>query len=226
MKTKIFALLLSLILCLGILCACGEPENTNGENTNTETPENGEGNTNTETPENGGEVTPPSEEEKEPEYVIGTAVGEKLPSYEVETFDENGLSGKFIDPTSLGRVTVINFWGTWCPPCVNELPEFSEVATEYKDKATIIAIHSVDYFSTNAVAHIKNNFSDSDIIFAKDENTGEGNYYYDECYETFGCEMYYPFTIIINENGIITYTNSGALSKAKLISEIEKALNS
>ncbi|MBQ4108973.1 MAG: redoxin family protein [Clostridia bacterium] len=183
-------------------------DNTSGDNTS------GDGNGNVENPSE-----PPEES-----YEIGTQIGQKLPSYLVEMFDENGLSGECIDPSALGKVTVINFWGTWCPPCVGELPEFSEVATEYKDSVTIVAIHSVQNFSTSAVSHIKNNFADSDIIFAADEDLGAGNIYFDECYETFGGNGYYPYTIIIDENGVIYYAKEGALSKAALIAQIEKVL--
>ena len=163
-------------------------------------------------------------EPEEPKYEIGTQVGQKLPSYTVQIFDENGISQEKIDPSALGKVTVINFWGTWCPPCVGELPEFSEVASEYKDRVTIVAIHSVQNFTVNAVSHIQNNFADSDIIFAMDENSGEGITYYDECYEAFGGNGYYPYTIILNENGVITYAKEGALTKAQLISKLDLAL--
>lgn len=43
-------------------------------------------------------IPEPLPEEK---YEIGTRVGQKLPSYSVEIFDENGVSGEFIDPSNL-----------------------------------------------------------------------------------------------------------------------------
>ena len=198
----------------------GDENNENGGNSENGGNNGNEGGSNEDSKPD--DIIPePSPEEK---YEIGTRVGQKLPSYSVEIFDENGVSGEFIDPSDLGKVTVINFWGTWCPPCVNELPEFSKVATEYKDTVTIVAIHSVSYFTSNAVSHIKNNFSDSDIVFARDINTGEGISDYDECYEALGGNGYYPYTIILNEEGVITYAKEGALSKAALTLKIEEAL--
>lgn len=35
-----------------------------------------------------------------------------------------------------GRVALVNFWATWCPPCVAELPYFAKVYEEY-DRATL-----------------------------------------------------------------------------------------
>ena len=165
-----------------------------------------------------------SSETDKKEYTIGTGEGNKLPSYSVEIFDENGLTGEKIDPSSLGKVTVINFWGTWCPPCVAELPEFDEVASEYGDQITMIAIHSVDGFAENAVSHISENFKDSQIIFAKDINLGQGNASFDECYETFGGYGYYPHTIVLTKDGVIVYSESGGLYGEDLAILIDVAL--
>ncbi len=38
------------------------------------------------------------------------------------------------------KVQVINFWATWCAPCVEELPAFEQVGSEYRDQIDIILI--------------------------------------------------------------------------------------
>lgn len=225
MKIKIFSLLLTLILCLGIFCACGGSNQGTNTEQNTNTGSTNTGSTNTDEKTETEEPGEGTEEggEKEPEYTVGTSVGEKLPSYQVQIFDGDGKKPEFIDPSALGKVTVINFWGIWCGPCKNELPEFSEVATEYKDSVVIVAVHSVNSIAA-APSYVKEYYSDSDIVFAADEDLKQGNVYRDECYETFGGDGYYPYTIIVDENGVITYADSGAISKAKLAYEIENAL--
>lgn len=35
-------------------------------------------------------------------------------------------------------LTMVNIWGTWCPPCVKELPELQELSEAYKDKGVEI----------------------------------------------------------------------------------------
>lgn len=164
--------------------------------------------------ENAGTPSNPQEE-------IGSEIGNKLPSIALNVFDENGFTSQLIDPSETGKVTVINFWGTWCHFCVEELPYFDTTASAYLGSVDFIAIHSNDYFSSTAVDYVNANHPDSDMIFAKDENTGSG---YDVAYALFGGGDGYPYTVIIDENGIITYKAFGQISEATLVSEIEKAL--
>ena len=43
-----------------------------------------------------------------------------------------------------GKVLVLNFWATWCPPCRREIPDFIETYRGYKDKGLEILGVSVD----------------------------------------------------------------------------------
>ncbi|MES1986832.1 MAG: redoxin domain-containing protein, partial [Pseudomonadota bacterium] len=43
-----------------------------------------------------------------------------------------------------GKIIVLNFWATWCPPCREEMPELSELYTEYKNKNVVVLGIAVD----------------------------------------------------------------------------------
>jgi thiol-disulfide isomerase/thioredoxin len=47
-------------------------------------------------------------------------------------------------PDLNGRVYVLEFWATWCPPCVQSIPHMIELANKYKDKAIPFIAISVD----------------------------------------------------------------------------------
>ncbi len=43
-----------------------------------------------------------------------------------------------------GKVVVLNFWATWCPPCVEEMPSLIQMAQQMKDKGVVVLGVSVD----------------------------------------------------------------------------------
>ena len=47
-------------------------------------------------------------------------------------------------PNFGGKVLVLNFWASWCPPCVQETPSLSAFAAEYANKGVVVLGISVD----------------------------------------------------------------------------------
>jgi peroxiredoxin len=66
--------------------------------------------------------------------------GKRAPDFEAKTVD-----GKRIKLSDLrGKVVLVNFWATWCPPCREEMPLFNEVYRKYKGKGFEIIAVSTD----------------------------------------------------------------------------------
>lgn len=62
---------------------------------------------------------------------------------ELEIYDYNGFS-TFLNKKD-NKVYVINFWATWCAPCVKELPYFEQLNAEYKDDNVKVILVSLDF---------------------------------------------------------------------------------
>jgi cytochrome c biogenesis protein CcmG/thiol:disulfide interchange protein DsbE len=43
-----------------------------------------------------------------------------------------------------GKVVVLNFWATWCPPCIEEMPSLSSMQAQLRDRVSVVAV-SVDH---------------------------------------------------------------------------------
>ncbi len=153
----------------------------------------------------------------------GNEVGDMCYEYDLTLVDETGTLDSTLDPTTTEKITIINFWGTWCTPCVNELPYFDQIASEYKDDVTVIAIHS-SMSSETASGYIKDHYPESDMIFAtddaKDDNPLSG-----ACYELLGGRGAYPYTVVLDENGIITDIFVSSVEYHDLKDVVEKQLN-
>ena len=55
-----------------------------------------------------------------------------------------------------GEVVLINFWATWCPPCIAEMPSFQELYIDYQDKITFLFVSSEDHETVRGYLNRKN----------------------------------------------------------------------
>ena len=70
----------------------------------------------------------------------------------IETLDFNGFS-KVVESYK-GKVVLVNFFGTWCPPCKAETPDFVEIYEQFKDKNFVIIGLAVDRDKADAVKFV------------------------------------------------------------------------
>ena len=163
-------------------------------------------------PENNEEIMTESNENKEespPPPPVGTAVGNLFRDVELDK-----IFGGTVNTEDLrGKIVILNVWATWCPPCRAELPDFSQIASDYSDDVVIIAAHTPSG-RENALSYVETEFPETDIIFAYDTNSHDA-------FLAAGGTKYVPQTVILDRNGVIVYSDSGILSYAKLATIIE-----
>ncbi len=92
-----------------------------------------------------------------------------------------------------GKVVILNFWATWCPPCREEMPSMEKLHRDYSAKGLVILAVNVDKKGHEAVARfLKKTPYSFDILIDK-EGTVSMQY---------GVARY-PESFIIDRNGVI-----------------------
>lgn len=161
--------------------------------------------------ESTGESTPGDEP------VVGINVGNICPDLEISKLDS---AETFQLSQTRGKITVLNFWGTWCTPCVTELlNEFPKISAEYADQVAIVTVHTNYEQATAPVPEefVAENFADFGYILCQD---GPG----ESCYSLFGDGQTWPYTVILDENGIIVCVISGSTHYDELKQIIDSIL--
>lgn len=67
-----------------------------------------------------------------------TAEGKMFTDFEV--LAEDGAKQKLSDYVGKGKVTLVDFWASWCPPCRAEIPKLQALKTKYGDKFNVLGV--------------------------------------------------------------------------------------
>jgi peroxiredoxin len=122
-------------------------------------------------------------------------IGSNAPDFTLQDSDHKITLSQF-----RGQVVVLNFWGSFCPPCIEETPSMVRMQARLKDKGVVVLGISID---VDDAAYHK---------FLKDFNVNmvtvrDGAQRVSGLYGTFG----WPETYVIDRNGVIRRKFIGAV---------------
>ena len=125
-----------------------------------------------------------------------------------------------------GKVVFLNFWATWCPPCVREMPDIEKIYKEYGENNEDVIILGVANPSSSAYP---NNADESkeDIIAFLDDNNYSFPVVFDETGDLLR-EYYinaFPTTFLIDKNGNVYGYVPAMLTKDMMDNVIQETLD-
>lgn len=110
------------------------------------------------------------EENRKNETKVDIEHNEDYSTVPLEIYDFEGL--KPFLKTNTDKIYVVNFWATWCAPCIKELPYFEDLNSTYRDKNVEVLLVSLDFpkkYDSHLKPFIKKNNLNSKVV-ALDDN--------------------------------------------------------
>jgi len=151
--------------------------------------------------------TRPNVDSNKPSPPTGTGVkvGQTLAPFSLESLD-----GSQVTVGQPGKITVINFWATWCPPCQEEMPELQIFAQQNQEKVNFYAVNLQESKGKISEFMNKNKYTMT-VLLDNDGSVGK----------KFQVTAI-PTTIIVNKHGMVKFRKSGGMTR----NELEGIINS
>ncbi|RYH75546.1 TlpA family protein disulfide reductase [Flavobacteriaceae bacterium 144Ye] len=156
---------------------------------------------------------------EEKKDAIAEAQIETPNTLELEVHDFNGIK-KYLTATD-DKTYVVNFWATWCAPCVKELPYFETLNSEYKTKDVEVILISLDFpskYESKLKPFIVDKKLQSKVVALDD---ADANSWIPKVDESWSGAI--PATVIFNKNKRKFYEKS--FTYDELETELKQFLN-
>lgn len=156
------------------------------------------------------EETNEPEKQDEPDTYQELLEGDTAPDFTADLAD----GSTFTLSEQSGKVVLLNFWATWCGPCVEEMPAFEKLQKEYGDEVAVLAVNCLE---------------DEETVR---QFVAENGYTFPIAFDVEGVvSMKYPtdgipYTLVIGKDGTVQNIYLGAVDADTQYQEYKSAIDS
>ena len=126
-------------------------------------------------------------------------IGDQAPPLHIKKW----LKGDEFKTFAKGKVYVVEFWATWCKPCIAGMPHLSELAVEYKGKVDFVGV-SVMERKTTSITTIENFVKGMGTKMAYNVAVEDSTLMADQWLTAFS-ERYIPQAFVIDQQGKVAW---------------------
>lgn len=145
-----------------------------------------------------------------PPNMTGIKKGEQAPDFELET-----LSGETVKLSDFqGKKVFLNFWASWCGPCIQEMPEMQTFYEEYQDEVEIVAVNltAKEFAEQDAFDFVEEHGYTYPVLLDRDLKAG-----------TLYSVVAIPTTYFINEDGVVALDRvTGPMTYDMMVKKLKK----
>ncbi|MBZ5698970.1 MAG: TlpA family protein disulfide reductase [Acidobacteriia bacterium] len=129
-------------------------------------------------------------------------------------FEARDISGKVVSGAGWGgKVVLLNFWATWCPPCREEIPELITLQKQYKDRLEVIGLSEDDDAPEKVLKFAQQEGINYPIVMATPQLIG-----------AYGGVPALPTSFLIDTQGRVVLKHSGLYPLEGYVREIRALL--
>jgi len=142
---------------------------------------------------------------------VSTSAEAQAPAFQLTTLDGTTVTSDQLR----GKVVLLNFWASWCPPCRFEMPGFQSVYDENKGKDFVVLGVSMDAGSADGV---KRYLTENHISYPVAMATGD-------IVESYGGVNLLPTSFLIDKQGRIRNQVQGIFAAVALEQAVKRLLD-
>ena len=146
--------------------------------------------------------------------ILGSALPNVADAAQAPSFTLKTVDGKKVSLSDYkGKIVILNFWATWCPPCRTEIPHFIKVQKDYAEKGVQVIGLSLDDQSSDVKSFIKEAKFNYPIVMADQK-----------VQVAYGTISAIPTTFILDQKHTLVDKAVGFRDEEYLVSKIEGLL--